>query len=317
MTDPAPENAAAPAVRGRRLLVIRNPAAGSRGGRFAATLDRLTGLGCRIEVRETGARGDAERFAREPGDRDLVVAAGGDGTINEVANGLVAGASGLPLAILPLGTANVLAGEIGLGLDPGAIARTIARGAPRRISLGRVTGAQAGGGGAARLFFQMAGVGFDAHAVAGVNPGLKRRLGKGAYAVETLRQLAVFPFPRYRVMVDGEAYEAASAIVAKGRSYAGRFLLAPAARLEDPQFQVCLFERGGALAAAHYGLALALGRLARTPGFRIVPGRRVEIDGPAGDPVQADGDIVAHLPVAIEIVPDALGLVMPMERSID
>ena len=135
--------------------------------------------------------------------------------------------------------------------------------------------------------------------------------------METLRQLAVFPFPRYRVMVDGEAYEAASAIVAKGRSYAGRFLLAPAARLEDPQFQVCLFERGGALAAAHYGLALALGRLARTPGFRIVPGRRVEIDGPAGDPVQADGDIVAHLPVAIEIVPDALGLVMPMERSID
>ena len=171
MTDPAPENAAAPAVRGRRLLVIRNPAAGSRGGRFAATLDRLTGLGCRIEVRETGARGDAERFAQEPGDRDLVVAAGGDGTINEVANGLVAGASGLPLAILPLGTANVLAGEIGLGLDPGAVARTIARGAPRRISLGRVTGAQAGGGGAARLFFQMAGVGFDAHAVAGVNPG--------------------------------------------------------------------------------------------------------------------------------------------------
>ena len=95
----------------RNLLVIRNPAAGRRGGLFSGTLSRLHALGCRTEVRETAARGDAEAWAGDAGGAgyDAVVAAGGDGTITEVINGLVAMTGAPPLAILPLGTANVLA----------------------------------------------------------------------------------------------------------------------------------------------------------------------------------------------------------------
>ena len=292
----------------RRVLVIQNPAAGGSRTRCAATLDRLRAFGCDLEIRSTARRGDAQAFARAaPGQGfDRVVAAGGDGTINEVVNGLAG--TGVPLALIPLGTANVLAAEIGVKPDPGVLAETILRGEPRSVCLGRVREAS----GAARFFVAMAGVGVDAHAVEGVHSGLKRVLGKGAYYAEILRQLLIFPFPRYRLSVDGIARDAASVVIAKGRYYAGRYVLAPEARLTEPVFHVCLFERGGRTAALSYACAMQRGRLADQPGYRIVTGRKVRIEGPMGDPVQSDGDIVARLPVEIDAVPDALRLVMPV-----
>ena len=296
-------------VDNRNLLVIRNPTAGRRGGLFARTLACLQALGCQTEVRETAARGDAEAWARESVGMgyDAVVAAGGDGTVAEVINGLVAVAGAPPLAILPLGTANVLAIEIGLPADSRALAEVVAAGRARRVCLGRIRG-QAG----RRTYFSlMAGAGFDAHVVAGVNPGLKRVLGKGAYVAESLRQLGAFRCPRYRVTVDGVAYEAASLIIANGRHYAGRYVCAPEAAIDDPVLHVCLFEKGGPLAILRYIAALQTGRLARRPDYRILPARHVTITEPAGEPLQAGGDIVANLPVEIDVVPDALRLVMP------
>ncbi|HEY5598800.1 MAG TPA: YegS/Rv2252/BmrU family lipid kinase [Kiloniellales bacterium] len=296
-------------AQGRTLLIIRNPAAGRCGGRFAVTLRRLHALGCRTEVRETTAPGDAEAWAREAAaaDFDLVVAAGGDGTIREVINGLAGLAQAPPLAVLPLGTANVLAIEIGLPADPAALADVIAAGTARPICLGRIRD-QAG---RSTLFTAMAGVGFDAQVVAGVSLGLKRILGKGAYVAESLRQLGAFRFPRYRAVIDGRSYEAASVIVANGRHYAGRYVCAPPATIADPTLYVCLFESSGALAVMRYMVALQAGRLAERPDYRIVPARRVAITASAGEPVQADGDIVARLPVEIDGMADALRLVMP------
>lgn len=295
-----------------RVLVIHNPAAGRGQARLNAVLACLERLGCRPELRATSAPGDAEAFARAAAGQgfERVVAAGGDGTVNEVVNGLAGQVQGQApaLALLPLGTANVLAIEIGLDLTPEALAETILHGRPRPVSLGRVRGAD----GATRLFSLMAGIGADAHAVAGVNLTLKRVLGRGAYYVEMARQLLAFPFPGYRITVDGESHDAASVIVAKGRYYAGRYLIAPEAKLTEAAFQVCLFERGGSLAALRYANAMRRGRLAEQPGYRILTAHRVAIEGPAGDPVQADGDIVAALPVTIEVVPDALQLVMPL-----
>jgi YegS/Rv2252/BmrU family lipid kinase len=293
----------------RHLLMIRNPAAGRRGGLFAGTLHRLQALGCRVEVRETVAPGDAEAWARDSAAAgyDLVVAAGGDGTIREVINGLVGNPEAPPLAILPLGTANVLAVEIGLSSDPTAVADTIAAGASRPICLGRIRGQNDSG----TVFTAMAGVGFDAHVVAGVNLGLKRLLGKGAYVAEALQQLGTFRFPRYRLVADGHVYEAASVIVANGRHYAGRYVCAPAAAIAEPMLHVCLFDSGGRFAVLRYMAALQTGRLAARPDYRIVPARHVTISAPTGEPVQADGDIVAHLPVEIDVLAGAVRLVMP------
>ena len=132
---------------------------------------------------------------------------------------------------------------------------------------------------------------------------------------EAARQAWTFGSPTYRVSVDGAAYEARSVVVAKARHYAGPFVIAPEARIEDPCFQVCLYDRGGPGAVLRYAFGLVSGRLAGMAGFRVVPARRVAIEGPAGDPVQCDGDILAHLPVEIDILEGAVSLIVPRTGS--
>lgn len=287
---------------GRRVLVVVNPLMAWRRRRLLAeVLRQLDGLAAAIEVREARYPGDAEALAREArGRHDVIVAAGGDGTVNEIVNGL-AGA-GMPLALLPLGTANVLAAEIGLPARPRRLAELIARGRPRPVHLGRVDG---------RRFVMMAGVGLDAHAVAAVASTLKRLAGKPAYGVALLWQLLRYPCPLREVSVDGAVWRAAAVIVANGHFYAGRFVCAPGARLEVPGFHVCLFLSPGRWRAVRYGVALLLGRLHRLADYRVVEARRVVIQGPPGEPVQADGDVVAALPVEITVAPEPLNLIMP------
>jgi diacylglycerol kinase (ATP) len=287
----------------RRLLIILNPAAGwRRRQRLAPVLAHLREHGCAFVLRETERAGDAERFAAEvdPGEFDLVVAAGGDGTVNETINGLAR--SGLPLALIPLGTANVLAAEIGLRTDPAAVARCVALGEARPIALGAANG---------RRFILMAGAGFDAHVVAGVSVPMKRWLGKGAYVLSTLRQLLVFDFPSYEVLADNAIQHAASVIVTNARYYGGRFVCAPGACLESETLQVCLFERGGRLAAIGYALALFSGRLPAVSSYRLIEARRIEVRGRPGEPIQVDGDGIGQLNAAIEVLPRALDLVFP------
>jgi YegS/Rv2252/BmrU family lipid kinase len=291
----------------RRLLIIFNPAAGwRRRRRLAPVLAQLRAHGCALVLRETQAAGDAERFAAEvdPAEFDLVVVAGGDGTVNETINGLAR--SGLPLALIPLGTANVLAAEIGLQTNPAAVARCVAFGQPRPIALGVANG---------RRFILMAGAGFDANVVAGVSVPMKRWLGKGAYILSTLRQLLVFHFSRYEVRTDNTVHHAASVIVANARHYAGRFLCAPQASLESDTLQVCLFARSGRLAAMGYSLAPITGRLPGLASYRVIEARRIEIRGRPGEPLQGDGDVIGQLDVAIEVLPKALDLIYPPTTS--
>lgn len=292
----------------RRVLAIYNPVAGRRHrGRFETVIEFLRAANCIVTVRETLARGDAEALSRDAHERDfdVVLAAGGDGTINEVVNGL--GPDAPPLALCPLGTANVLAAEIALDGSPAAVVASVLGGPVREVAAGVANG---------RRFLMMAGVGFDAHVVANVQADLKRRFGKGAYVIESLRQIWRFRFPRYRIAVDGVVHEAASAIIAKGHFYAGRFVCAPEARLDDPRFQVCLFRWSGAPAVMYYGTAMALGLVPRLPGVRLVTGTRIEVGGPKGDPVQGDGDTLAYLPLTAEIAPDRLRLLMPAGQTL-
>lgn len=284
-----------------RAMVIYNPTAGRRRQRtLDAVIEALTRRGVQVTLRATTCRGDAERLAGEASSAalDRLVVAGGDGTINEAINGLRD--HDLPLAIVPLGTANVLAAELDLPADASALAEAIVAGAVRRVAIGRVNG---------RAFTMMAGVGFDASVVARVSLRLKRAVGKLAYVIETMRQLLRYRPLMYDVRIDGKAYRAASLIVANGRFYGGRFVCAPAARLESADFQACLFGHAGRWHVMRYAVALLLGRLHKLPDVTIVPARRIEIAAPAGDPVQGDGDTLAFLPARIEIVPDTLCLV--------
>ncbi|MBK1841080.1 YegS/Rv2252/BmrU family lipid kinase [Azospirillum sp. YIM B02556] len=288
----------------RRILVIHNPTAGGRRARrLRAVVAALEARGVSVAVKPTGKRGDAETFAREadPDGIDAVVAAGGDGTINEVINGLANHAKSgrpLPLGIVPMGTANVLAAELDLTMDAERLAAAIAGGRRTMIWPALANG---------RVFSLMAGAGLDARVVERVDPRVKRLIGKGAYVAETLVQLATRPDHRYCVTLDdAEPQEVASVIVAKGHFYGGRFICAPDARLTEPLLHVCLFPRGGRLNALRYVWGVTAGRLARFPDYRVVTAKRVRIDGPAGDglfadAVQGDGDVLARLPVEIAL----------------
>lgn len=296
----------------RRVQVIFNPTAGgAKRQKYHAVLDRLLQAGVEVVERPTGQRGDAEAFAAElqRGACDRLVVAGGDGTINEAINGLGqnrAGGATTPLALLPLGTANVLAREIGLSTRPSEVSAAILHGPVRPVALGEANG---------RRFTLMAGVGFDAHVVAQVSTALKRRLGKGAYVYQTVREIGRFDFPSYNVRIDGVEETVASAVVANARHYGGAFVMAPGARLESGVLEVCLFDTPGRLAALKYAAALVLGLLPRLSDFRIVSGRQIRIQGPVEDPIQGDGDVVAALPAEVRVLPDALNLVFPRVRG--
>jgi len=294
----------------RHVVVIHNPNAGRgrRRHRLHTVVEALQRAGSRVELRPTVLAGDARRFAREAVESaargegpDVVVAAGGDGTINDVVNGLAGG--GVPLALLPLGTANVLAAEIGLEEHPAEIVRAILRGPAVPIYLGDVNG---------RRFTLMAGIGLDAEVVAAVNPRLKRATGKFAYAVATLQRWLMYRRHRFRIEIDGVMHEAAAAVVANGHYYAGRFVCADEARLTDPRLHVCLFEKPGRLQAVFYMVCLFGGFLPRLKSYRVVPGREIAILAEGARPVQGDGDVIARLPVLIRVADETVRLVMPV-----
>ena len=305
----------------KTVLLIRNPVAGRRRqGLVDAVVHQLEAEGWSVELLDTAAAGDARRLAESHEvDRYAVIAvAGGDGTINEVVNGLAARgeAAAPPLAIVPLGTANVLAHELGLGATASAITRTITSGRAVLVHPGQAIGPSENGA-APRCFSLMAGAGFDAKVVAGVSAPMKRRLGKAAYVWRSLIETRKYRPVRYAVEIDGTRYEAASVIVTRGRHYAGPYVVAPKALLSDPLLHVCLFERWGRLHTLRFGLALLLGRLPTAGGYRVVAGRdvRVSVLNDAGEvrrqPVQIDGDDAMTLPVSFSLSSGALRLLQP------
>lgn len=293
----------APRHRTPRLLVILNHSLGQRRDRqFRHVLAGLRDVGCAVDVRSAHVPGDAGRLARAA-DRsafDAIAVAGGDGTLNDALNGLTA--TSPALGLIPIGTANVLAREIGLDSRPEAVVGCLARGRVVAIRPGLANG---------RRFFMMASAGFDAQVVDGLDLGLKQRIGKAAYAVEAMRRIVHYPCPPLDLRIDGRAISAATLVACRGRHYGGRFVLAPRANLTEPRFQVALFRRPGRLAMAGYSLALPLGLLTRLNLIDHVIADRIEIAGPAGAPVQGDGDVIARLPVAITIAPDPVRLIVP------
>lgn len=278
------------------MLVIFNPVAGRR--RAAAlwhVLDLLVENGVMVEVAETRHAGHATELARAAAreGRAMVVAAGGDGTIAEVANGLLG--SNTALGVIPLGTANVLAKEYGLSTSPRAIANALAYRRTRLLwpGVARILGHE-------HVFVQMLGLGFDGAVVRGLPPLLKRAIGRGAYVWQSLWESVAYGFPKLRLSVDGRDYEAASVVVTKGRLYGGPYMLAPNAASTAPGFQVALFETPGTLAALLSGAALPLGLLPRCPGVRVIAGSHIDFLPENGAIMaQSDGDALEGTPACI------------------
>jgi len=293
--------------RARRLLVIHNPTAGRRAqGKVERWCAALARLGAELTLARTEGPRHAIELARHADAMrfDAVAVAGGDGTINEAVNGLAG--SALPLAMLPLGTANVLANELNLPHDIEALAEIAAFAPARHIRPGEIL---TEGHNEPWRFLLMAGIGFDAEVVAHLNLRLKRQIGKGAYALGSLCELARHAPRRFAARIDGKATEPASLVIARAHFYGGRFVLAPEARLDEAKLYAVQFPGVSRLATLRYMAAVLTGTLARQCDVRVDDVQSIEIDGPKGAPVQIDGDVRAYLPARIRLGAEPVGLI--------
>ena len=268
------------------------------------TIAALAGGGISPRPLPTSAAGEAGSLAQEAVRQgaDLVLVLGGDGTVNEVVQGLIH--SNVPLGVLPGGTANVLAMELGLGSRTETAARRLAAFEPRPVALGRITGSFG-----SRYFLLMAGAGLDANIVYEVSAGLKNAVGKLAYwAAGFLRFFK--RVEQLEVSVDDQVHRCGFALVSRVRNYGGDLEIATGASLHDDHFEVVLFEGSNPLRYAWYMLNVAAKRVQRIRGVRVLQAHRVEIL--TETPVQIDGEYMGRQPVSIEIVPGALHLLLPV-----
>ena len=241
---------------------------------------------------------------------DCVLVLGGDGTINEAAQGVIG--SRAVLAIYPGGTANVFAKELNLPHDPEALAELIAGNITRTIAVGRASKRDTNW---QRYFLLMAGIGLDATIVHNVNLNLKKRVGIGAYVAAGLSFLARMPLTPFTYSINNDKRPSNFTLISNAANYAAFFTLAPDAQLEDKDFKVCSFNSRSRLAYVFYALLSLGGRHTTSPGVAYERATRVSANSNDAALVQLDGEVVGHLPMQFEKLPDALRVVAPRVKQ--
>ncbi|MDI6857296.1 MAG: diacylglycerol kinase family lipid kinase [Dehalococcoidia bacterium] len=298
-------------MRNKRCLLIFNPTA-----RGAPSVEKLQACLRWLEQEEwdaaltlTEERGHAISLARRAAEEgtEIVVACGGDGTVNEVTNGLAGSASAL--AVIPGGTANVWAKEVRIPRNPLRAVRLLAEGEVRRVDLGRVRFHSGG----ERYFLLMAGVGLDGHIVGIVPERLKRRLGAAAYVVHGLREALRYRSTRTTLAIDGSPLEAELNWLLAGntRSYGGVVNVARQACADDGLLDVYVFQGHGVRRMFVHGLRILARAHERAPGVVYMRAKDIELAEPCALPVQVDGDFVGLAPLTMSVAPAALAVVVP------
>jgi diacylglycerol kinase (ATP) len=325
----------------RNIILIGNPIAG--GGAFRmirAAEATLKKRGFTVEVMLTSKRGDAESFARIAANRaeTLVIAAGGDGTYNEVANGLVY--SETPLAILPLGTTSVLARELDIPLKADKALDVALDGRIETVNMGLITYRPVAENtdsddkpGNKRHFLLMAGIGIDANAVYGVNVRLKKFSGRVAYILSGLK--ALFNYRPEKLEIDAALQDHDDirsgnfhvhpdyvtltenrlktkgyiTIISKASCYGGNFSITPDADLKEPFLYTLTLHKKGKASLIRLFIAIVTGRPLASSDISYFRAKEIIINGSGR--MQIDGDYAGRAPVKIEVVKDALKLVVP------
>ena len=295
----------------KRGLLVYNPTAGQRDvrGKMSALIDRLRGRGIELVNAPTSGPGDATEIVKTflPRGLDVVAVCGGDGTISEAICGLVG--SQVPLGVIPAGTSNVLAVELGIPLDLSGAESLLAEGQPRDVRLGMADG---------RPFVLWAGVGIDARVMGQMNLLLKRHLGRAGIFGTALSEFLQYEFPRLEVEIDGVRHAATFAVICRARHYAGRWIIAPEARLDADHFDVLLFAHRDRARLFQLFLEMQRRRGAHLENglARIVRGRKVSIRAlePYAVDIQVDGDCVLKTPVDCRIGTEAVRVLAPPSR---
>lgn len=295
-----------------RICVIFNPTAkGDQARRFRALLARIS---THASLRETLAAGEARLLAAQAVEAgfDTIVAAGGDGTVHEVLNGLGDAPDGFARArmgVLPLGTVNVLARELRLPLSPEDAWRILRQGHETRLDLPWAEG-KAPAGGTRRFFVQLAGAGLDARAIQCVSWPLKKRIGPLAYILAGLKAVSQ-PAPRITVSAGQTALDGELVLFGNGRFYGGPFEVFPQASMCDGLLDACVFPQAGwatlvrcaPVLLARKRLPAGAGRLLRSSTFTVTSSAQV--------PFELDGELAGELPATFGLLPGGLRMIVP------
>ena len=294
-----------------RAIIISNPKTGRYATRRLRPIEEicayLKAQDFEAELINTTGPGDATRIAATAARNGVsdVIVAGGDGTINEALQGLVG--THARLAILPRGTANVLARDLGLPIDCDRAADIIVRSNSRRIHVGCAVDEVSG---TSRYFVLIAGIGLDASVVRRVHPGLKKRFGQGAFWFSGLSHLADWKPKPFEIEADGKTFVATFATIGKAASYGGDLSVTPRARLDQPDFEICIItsqSRVRYLQLLSY--ALRSGVPADKPGVHFLRAARARATGESN--VQVDGELIGKLPMRFEIASETIEVIVP------
>lgn len=290
-----------------RIAVIYNPASG-RPRERANLMERLAAplrtAGRTVTICPTERPNHAAEIARTKAGEgyDLIVAYGGDGTMNEALQGVMG--TGAALGFWPGGTANVLAAEIRFPSRAEDVARRILAGRTQEVTVGRAGD---------RYFLLMAGVGLDAAVAGSVDPELKRRFGKAAFGVAAMQFIWRWDLAPFLVHLDGEPPVVGRFVVAgNAHSYGGGFQFTPEAALTDPYLDICIFTAEAVGDYLRYASAALVGLHRGLPGVIYRKVSKVEITSASDHdaPIQVDGEVVGHLPVTLTAIPHALRLLV-------
>ncbi|HEV8167726.1 MAG TPA: diacylglycerol kinase family protein [Pyrinomonadaceae bacterium] len=294
----------------RKAILISNPKTGRYNSRRRPIQDVVSSLesrGLNVDLQLTSGPGDATEIAARAardGSTDVIVA-GGDGTINEAIQGLAG--TDARLGIIPRGTANVLALELGLPLDEEKAVAVVAAGKSRKIYLGLMIDEKTN---QSRHFVLMAGIGLDASVVRGVQPSLKKRIGKGAFWLSGLSHLANWNPQPFTLEINDDKYNATFAAIGKAPRYGGDLAITPGARLDQREFEVCIINTTSRRRYLHLlSHAMRNGMPRDKPEVCFVTTGIVKAYGNAQ--VQIDGELIGALPMRFEIAPHSLEVIVP------
>jgi YegS/Rv2252/BmrU family lipid kinase len=290
-----------------KLTIIANPIAGR--GRAYRSIQRYVRQwphpDWEVELLTTRARNHAGLLAREllAHPPDLLAVCGGDGTVNEIATYVPQ--PPFPVALLPAGTANVLARELGLPLNPVRALKIALGGTIRKVDLGSL-GLESG-----RRFLFVAGIGFDAYVVSQVRLGLKSKLGIVAYAVAILECLQKYSFPEFQVAVGGRTFTATSCLACNSKRYGGGLLFCPEADMCDGLLDILILEGRRRLALAGFLLQAWLQRPMKGGWIHRLRSDALRIESAEGVSVQVDGELAGGLPLDAGLAHSVFPLIIP------
>ncbi len=310
----------------RRVALIYNPASGQSFWRRSASIEQMTailrGAGIDAETLETVGPGSARALANEAVQRgcDTVLACGGDGTVHEVLQSLVG--TNAALGVVPLGTANALAADLGLNSSPQKAIRKLMTAEPVRIPVGRISYCNRDGEARTRYFTVAAGVGADAFFLSRLDAGLKRRFGYLVYLVEAFRVWATHSFPLFDAIVHGPAgseprtLELSQLLAVRIRDFGGVLhKLAPGATLRGDRLRLLAFRTRSRFDYWRFLLAVIFRRQTFTRQIELLTADSVECrvseDADTRIFTEADGELLGDLPMRIDVVPDGVFLLIP------